>query len=141
MQKLFFPGSTLFADLPLETFDKARYSVYVVDREWDYLFVNRFVKENLGERGADLVGRNMWLTFPELENDSMFRTLRERSEKGLESELTTISPLTFQRINVTGLVLKDCYLFTSSILPRKEDVLEDLKSTLRKGKRNPLLAI
>jgi hypothetical protein len=135
MSKLSFPASTSFNDLPLSKLDETRFSVYVIDRDWNYLYVNRFVKENLGERGAGLAGKNMWRTFPELGMDPMFKTLRERSEQGLDSDLTTVSPLTFQRINVTGQVLQDCYLFTASIVPRREDVISDLKSELRKEKK------
>ncbi|MCE3258774.1 MAG: hypothetical protein K0S12_415 [Bacteroidetes bacterium] len=134
MHKLSFPDSTSFKDLPLDVLNKAQYGVYVTDLDWNYLFVNKFVAKNLGPEGEKLIGKNMWTTFPPLKNDATFKELKERTEKGIESSFTTISPLTGQKIHITGQVLKDCYLFTSSVLPKKEDVIEDLKRTLHKRK-------
>ena len=135
MQKLLFPKSTCFKDLPLEKFQAVRYSVYVIDWDWKYLFVNKFATQNLGTKGIGLEGKNIWKNFPELETDLNFQTLRANSEKGLDTNILTISPLTSQRIHITGQRLQDCYLFTSSITPNKEELLEELKNALNNRKK------
>jgi hypothetical protein len=133
MHKLSFSTSTLFKDLPVSSFDKAPYSVYVIDFDWNYLFVNKFVAKNLGRKGVHLEGKNIWKTFPELAMDFSFQGMKKRAEKGLESDFVTISPITSQKLNITGKRLKDCYLFTSSIMPKKEDLMADLKATLKRS--------
>lgn len=135
MQKLSFAATTLFNELPVKSFDNAPYSVYVIDFNWDYLFVNKFVSRNLGKRGDNLEGKNMWSTFPALAGDLAFQAMKKRAEKGLESDFVTISPITSQKLSITGARLEDCYLFTSSILPKKEELLADLKKTLNKRKK------
>jgi hypothetical protein len=104
----------------------------VLDRHWRYLYVNSFVKTNLGKRGENLKGKNMWREFDVLGNDLSFLSLKHKAENGINSELTTYSPLTRQRLFIRGYVLKDCYLFTSTILPSKDELLTELRSTLKK---------
>lgn len=133
MNKLDFSGTTTFEELPLAHFDEMKFSVYVLNPEWKYLFVNKFVKENLGSRSYDILGKNMWATFPELAADPSFIQLKTNMEKGLISSFITISPLTSQRLNITGHPLKDCYFFTSSILPKKEDLINELRQSLRRS--------
>ncbi len=137
MNKLFFPSSTFFKELPLDQFENARYSIYVIDWNWNYLFVNKFALENLGSKANSVLkGKNMWTTFPELEKDLHFATLRENSEKGLNTNILAVSPLTGQRLHITGQKLGDCYLFTSSITPNKEKLIEELKNTLNNRKKD-----
>jgi hypothetical protein len=121
---------TDLASLPLSDFDRARYSIYVIDKNWNYLFVNEFVRINLGERAQGIIGKNMWDTFPELRSDGQFSLLRTNTEHGRDSNLVTISPITGQRLNITGHPLMDCYIFTSSILPKKQEVLDELRRQL-----------
>jgi hypothetical protein len=135
MQKLFFPKNTSYKDLPLDQFNNLRYSVYAIDLSWNYLFVNKFVVENLGEKGIALEGKNIWNTFPQLGKDLNFQLLKSNSEKGLDTNILTISPLTNQKIHITGQKLQDCYLFTASITPKKEELLEELKNALNNRKK------
>jgi hypothetical protein len=123
MQKLSFLRETTFAQLPLSLLNAQRYSIYVLDRDWNYLFVNEFVHENLGTKGENLTGKNMWTTFPELASHPVFMVLRERTEAGLDSDLMTISPLTFRRIHVYGEVLSDCFFFASSVVQLREKLV------------------
>jgi hypothetical protein len=123
-----------FTDLPFERFNSAKFSIYVLDKKWNYLFINEFVKENLGKRSEGLIGRNMWQVFPELSSDSAFMTLRSNTERNLITNLITTSPITSQRLNITGQVLEDCYLFTSSILPKKDEIMDELRNQLNKRK-------
>jgi len=120
-----------FSELPLEQFNNYKISVYVIDKNWNYLFVNDFVKKNLGQRSEDIIGKNMWQEFKELAIDPSFLLLKKNTEKGLNTNLITTSPINSQRLNIIGNPLKDCYFFSSSILPKKEDLIDELRHELR----------
>lgn len=120
-----------FLQLPLEELNCLKYSVYVIDFNWNYLFVNDFVKQNLGPKGENLIGKNMWDEFRELTSDPTFILMRKNTERGLATNIITTSPVTGQKLNIIGYPLKDCYLFTSSILPKKEDLLDELRNALK----------
>lgn len=135
MNKLFFSGSTVFKELPFDYFDRLGFSVYVLDHNWCYLYVNEFVEKNLGKPASSLIGKNMWELYPELQTDPSFNQLRNNSEKGVMSNFITISPVTAQRLNVTGQPLHDCYFFTASVLPKKEDLIDELRGALPRHSR------
>ena len=61
-----------FSELPFDKFNTLKFSVYIIDFNWNYRFVNDFGKRNLGERANDLIGKNMWEEFKELTTDSSF---------------------------------------------------------------------
>lgn len=123
-----------FHELPLDKFNTFKFSVYILDFQWNYLFVNDFVKTNLGDRGRDLIGKNMWSTFPELASDPVFVQLREKMERRITVNAETNSPLTSHRLHITGYPLEDSYFFTSSILPDKEELLNEIRMQLAKRK-------
>lgn len=120
-----------FSELPLNDFNSFKFSVYVLDKDWNYLFVNEFVKNNLGIRASDLTGKNMWVEFKELAIDPSFILLKKNTEKGLDTNIITNSPINLQRLNIVGHPLKDCYFFSASILPKKEDLIDELRRELR----------
>jgi hypothetical protein len=126
-----------FSELPFHEFDNLKFSVYIIDFQWNYLFVNDFVRKNLGARGEGLVRSNMWTAFPELAKDSVFMLLKSNMEKGITTNLVTTSPLNGKRLNISGYVLDDCYYFSSSILPDKDDLLNEIRNELKRGR--PLL--
>jgi hypothetical protein len=76
----------------------------------------------------------MWDEFKELSLDSSYTMLKQDSEKGITSNVIVTSPLSGQRINITGYRLDDCYYFSSSVLPDKNDLLDELRSELGKRK-------
>ena len=121
-----------FSEIPLDRLDTFKFSVYIIDFNWNYLFVNVFARNNLGERGHDLVGKNMWDVFKELRTDPGFTQLKKNSVNGITSNMIVTSPVTGQRLNITGFPLEDCYYFTSSILPDKDNLIEELRSELAK---------
>jgi hypothetical protein len=123
-----------FSDVPLSRLNQLNLSVYLLDFNWNYLFVNQFVKTNLGERGENLIGQNMWKTFPELASDTAFMQLRKNMENGIVTLLETASPINNQRVKVTGYRLEDCYYFTATILPSKMDLMQELRNELSKTK-------
>jgi hypothetical protein len=123
-----------FSELPLERFNTLKFSVYILDFNWNYLFVNDFAKRYLGERGDNLIGKNMWIVFPELGSDPSFMLLRQNSENRITTNIISVSPLIGKRLNITGYPLEDCYYFSASILPDKKDLLDELRQELGKNK-------
>lgn len=121
-----------FDDLPLEKLNVLNFSVYIIDFDWNYRFVNNFVKKNLGTRGEDLIGKNMWTEFPELAADPSFNQLRRNLDKRIVVNMITISPVNSQRINIVGYPMEDCFYFSVSILPDKGDLLQELRTELSK---------
>ena len=73
-----------YSELPFDLFNQFNFSIYVIDRNWNYLFVNDFVGKNLGEKGADLIGKNMWEQFPELALDPSFSLLQKKYRKRIK---------------------------------------------------------
>lgn len=126
------PRSCSFSELPFDKFNTLRISVYAFDYDWNFLYVNNFVRENLGERGNNLEGKNLWEKFPELLVDPVFVNLKNEMELGNDVQVTTTSPITGHKLSVTGYMLSDCYVFSSAILPKKEELINDLRNQLRK---------
>ena len=120
-----------FSEIPLNDYNTLKFSVYVLDKNWNYLFVSAFVEKNLGTRGTNLIGKNMWQEFRELTSDPSFILLRKNTEKGLDTNIITNSPVNSQRLNIIGRPLRDCYFFSASILPKKEDLIDELRKELR----------
>jgi PAS domain-containing protein len=123
-----------FSELPLDKFNTLKFSVYILDFEWNYLFVNEFAKSILGKRGEELVGKNMWEVFDELRHDPSFKEMRIKMEKKVTTNIIVVSPIHGQRQNITGYALEDCLYFSSSILPDKENLIEELRQQLLRKK-------
>jgi hypothetical protein len=121
-----------YSQLPLQEFDRLNFSVYILDFEWNYMFVNTFAASNLGVQATDLIGQNIWQRFPKLAADPNFITLRKNLEDNIATNFRTVSPLTSLRLNISGFRLEDCYYCTSSVLPNKEDLLDDLRKQITK---------
>jgi hypothetical protein len=119
-----------FSQLPLVDFDRFKFSVYILDFNWNYLFVNQFVSANLGVRGANLIGKNIWAQFPELASDPNFKLLKKNLENNIVTNLTTTSPVNSQRINISGYRLEDCFYCTASILPNRQDLMDELRKAI-----------
>jgi hypothetical protein len=121
-----------FSQLPFHEFDRLNFSVYILDFHWNYMFVNKFAASNLGVQATDLIGQNMWQRFPKLAADPNFVTLRKNLEDNIATNFRTVSPLTSLRLNISGFRLEDCYYCTSSVLPNREDLLNDLRKQITK---------
>jgi hypothetical protein len=124
----------VFSELPFQEFNNQKFSIYIIDFNWNYLFVNDFVKKNLGSRGENLLGKNMWEEFPELAKDSVFNMLKSNLDRGITTNLVTTSPINGQRLNISGYALDDCFFFSSSIMPDKSDLLNEIRNELKKSK-------
>jgi hypothetical protein len=126
-----------FSELPLEFFNKQKFLVYILDFNWNYLFVNAFVGENLNMDPSQLIGKNMWETFKALDSDSDFQTLRKNTENGVVSNIVTTSPITGKKLSISGYKLDDCYYFSSTVLPNKAGLINELRSQLNKFSPGP----
>lgn len=136
MHKFPITEYTKFSELPLDKFNNLKFSVYILDFDWNYLFVNEFAKNLLGQRGNDLIGKNMWEHFDELKHDASFKELKANMQKRVTTNMIVVSPVHGKRQNITGYALEDCFYFSSSILPDKENLIEELRQEL--GKKNSL---
>jgi hypothetical protein len=134
MHKFPITGYKRFSELPLDQLRRLKFMVYIIDFNWNYIFVNDSVKANLGERGDALIGKNMWDEFKELAADPSFNQMRRKIEQGATVNMETISPINGKRLNITGYRLEDCYYFASSILPDKDDLIHELRSHLGRKK-------
>ena len=132
MQKLNIPTQARFSELELNQFNSLKFAVYFLDKDWNYLFVNDYVQAMLGSDAESLVGKNMWTQFAELANDPAYIRMKTDTEKGAPVNFITTSPITGQRLNIVGYPLQDCYFFYTSQLPRKEDLMNELRETLEK---------
>src|SRR5689334_13317241 len=132
MHKFPITEYTRFDQLPLDKLNSLNFSVYILDFNWCYLFVNDFVKKNLGQRGEDLIGKNMWQEFPELAADASFSELRKKLDQRIDVNLITVSPVNSQRLNIVGYALDDCFYCTASVLPNKADLMQELRNELNK---------
>ena len=123
-----------FDELPLEQLDKLRFSIYVLDFDWNYLFVNKFACDAVNKSAGDLIGKNMWEFFEDLQNSPAFIQMKKNADNGFSSDITTISPVTGYRINIKDYRLEDCFYFSVSILPNKESLMDELRDQLDKNK-------
>jgi hypothetical protein len=124
-----------FEELPLDQLNDLKFSVYLVDFGWNFLFINNFAYKNHGKRVENSVGANLWTTFPELWNNPIFQIMKKNIEKGIVVNQITVSPINAQRVNIVGYALEDCYYFSSSVLPDKRDLIQELRDQLDKKNR------
>jgi hypothetical protein len=122
------------AELPYEDLNALKFAVYILDFNWNFLFANSIGCSNLKATLDDLKGENLWKMFGNTNNDPQFKTIITDVESRRASNITTVSAITGRRVNVTGYPLEDCYYFSVSLLPDKEDLINDLRSQLGKNK-------
>jgi hypothetical protein len=72
------------------------------------------------------------MEFPPLAKDSSFIKMKTDMEKGVISNFTAMSPVTGKRLHIVGYRLEDCYYFSASILPDKDDLMNELRSQLNR---------
>jgi hypothetical protein len=125
-----------FEELPLEELNKLKFSIYIIDFNWNFLFLNEFVHKIHGKRVKNAIGRNLWDVFPELASNPLYQMMKKNIEKGIVVNQVTHSPVNGLRVNIVGYPLEDSYYFSSSILPNKQDLLQELRAQLHK-KNNP----
>ena len=72
----------------------------------------------------------MWEVYEELQNDPIYMQMKKNAANGRSSDLTTISPVTGQRVNIKDYRLDDCYYYAVSTLPNKEILIDELRSEM-----------
>lgn len=120
-------------ELPFAEFDKRKYSIYVIDYNWTYLFVNQHAKGYLGE--LSIVGKNIkqiWQEMPANNFKPVYEQLKEAVATKTRVVVKSMSPLTHKWVEIQGSPLSDCYYFTVKELPDKESLISDLRSYLNK---------
>ena len=135
MNKYDISGYSKLSELPLDEFETMKFTIYVLDKFWNYIYLNFHGENILNCDREDLIGKNMWEHFGALSIDPTFIDLRKKSELGLNTNYLTISPLNSKKLNILGYPLSDCYLFFVSILPNKDDLINELRNEITKTKK------
>jgi hypothetical protein len=122
-----------FSDLSLNELDKQNFSIYLIDFEWNYLFANTCAFKSHNQERSDLIGKNLWESLNEkMKVDTQFKVFIKNIQDGHVGNVTTISALSKKRVSVTGYPLEDCYYFAVTILPDKDDLMNELRNELKK---------
>lgn len=110
-----------FTDLELTHLnDDTTSAVYIVDYNWNYLFANAQAKKNAN--GYDVVGKNIedvWKDISPKNFWHVFQLLKVKADKKEMLSVIVTSPLTSNRVKITGEPYLDCYLF--SVTPCNQD--------------------
>ena len=124
-----------YSELPLEVMDTLRYSVYIIDYSWIYLFLNKNCREVLGEEVASWIGKSALDVF----KDPKFKTIFDSIAHGVNTKsfcnATVYSPLRGGQVNIKGHPLEDCYFLSALALPSKDDLLDELRQELNRRKQ------
>jgi PAS domain S-box-containing protein len=66
---------------------------YAVDRGWRFTYVNGKAEELWGRSREELLGKNVWEEFPQLEGSELRRQIERAMEEGITTEFEAISPV------------------------------------------------
>ena len=122
-------------EVPIAELNQRKFSIYIIDYNWNYLFVNEAAKKNLN--GIELEGRNIkdvWTSFPHLNFESVYNQLKDHVNNRESFTLRSTSPITNKSIEVVGRPLSDSYYFSITELPDKEALLSELRAFIRRQK-------
>lgn len=123
---------TSFHQIPLDELDKLSHSIYIIDYNWKFLFVNQNCKDVFGQLGLALVGRSALTLFRDTQFKPIFDELAYSVNRRIAFQTVLYSPLRYKQVKVTGFPLDDCYFFSSIPLPGKDEVVDDLRTILKK---------
>jgi hypothetical protein len=122
------------ADIPFDLLDRLPFSAYLIDYNWKYLFLNANSRVVFGDIADELPGKSALEFFTDPKFQPIFDKLKNGVENRLACNLTAYSPLRGKQVNIKGYPLEDCYFFSTSILPAKDEILADLRDQLKKEK-------
>lgn len=125
-----------FDKLPFELLDQLNYAVYVIDYSWIYKFINKHGRETYGELAEKLIGQSALTVFSDKRFEQIFSAIKEDVDRKLAIHTIVESPLRGSQVILKGQPLDDCYYFSSTIVPAKIEVLNDLREQLNLRKRN-----
>lgn len=123
-----------YREIPLDQVDELPHSVYIIDYNWVYLFVNKNCKRAFGSLGENLVGQNALEKFADPKFQAIFDEITYSVKNKLPLDKILFSPLRTSQVRLTGFPLEDCYYFSSIPIPDKDDVLKELRDQLKKKK-------
>lgn len=124
-----------YSELPFEEMDKQRFAIYIIDFNWKYLFANVYAFSHHDIERDTLTGDKLWKALQErMEADTQFKTFIKRLESGYVANVVTLSSFSKKRVSVTGYPLEDCYYFAVTVLPEKENLMDELRAELLKKK-------
>lgn len=131
-------GYKRYRELPFNTLDDLPFSVYIIDYDWVYLFLNRNSRNVFGEFADMLIGKSALEVFKDPKFLPIFEKIRNGVETKSACSADLYSPLRGKQIKITGYPLEDCYYFSTLILPAKEELIEELRIELKRKKPNDL---
>jgi hypothetical protein len=112
-----------YSELPFGEFDIQKFAIYIVDKEWNYLFANKFVFDLHMLDRTDLIGNNVWeILQGQMQLDSQFKQFINTIKSGASSSVVTLSPMSNKRVSVIGYPLQDCFYFAVTILPDEQEL-------------------
>ena len=56
--------------------------IYVVDKDWNFIFVNERVAKMIGQKPSEMVGKNGWQFFPKIVGTAYEKNIQEAMAKG-----------------------------------------------------------
>lgn len=121
-----------FEELPLEVVNNLPFSVYILDYNWVYLFINRNTRDIFGEEVGNLLGKSALEVF----KDAKFKPIFDKIQHSLDNKTicnaTIYSPLRGKQVTVKGFPLEDCYYFYTVVLPSKAELMDELREELHR---------
>jgi hypothetical protein len=96
-------------DLPVQELHSYNFSVHITDRNWNYLFINKFVENAVGASASELIGQNVWKRFPE-HIDHQLIDLRLKTEDGIKNETVAISAATHKKVALQSIPFIDGFV-------------------------------
>ena len=137
MYKFPIASYSRFEQIPLDKLRALKFSVCLLDRDWNFLFVNDAAKKVLPER-EEIIGKNMWKLFPEMAADPAYKLIKKNIDKGVVPRVETRSLVNAKRISITGYPLEDCFYLAITVIPDRENLLDELRNELVKKRRSGL---
>jgi hypothetical protein len=123
-----------FDQLPLSVLDELPFSVYIVDYNWVYRFINRSARQAFGALADKLIGQNVFEVFRDKRFEQIFLGIKGDVDRRVAIHKIVESPLRGSQVILKGIPLEDCYYFTATIVPAKIEVLNELRDELNKRK-------
>jgi nitrogen fixation/metabolism regulation signal transduction histidine kinase len=124
-----------YEDVQLDVLDTLPFSVYIIDYDWVYLFLNKNSIHAFGKNIDKLIGQSALEAFKDVRFEPIFEKIKYSVETKTHCYVTMYSPLRGAQVNIKGYSLEDCYCFSSTVMPSKEQVLGELRGVL--NRRNP----
>jgi hypothetical protein len=124
-----------YEDIQLDVLDRLPFSVYIIDYDWVYLFLNKNSIDAFGSHMDKLIGQSALEVFKDVRFEPIFEKIKYSVETKIHCHAIMYSPLRGAQVNIKGYPLEDCYCFSCTIMPSKEQVLEELRGVL--NRRNP----